>query len=43
MSSDQHLVAKAAHCWMAVNRLIPYVPREKQAMEMTEYGNHGKP
>jgi hypothetical protein len=24
-------------------RLIQHLPREKQAMEMTEYGKHGKP
>jgi hypothetical protein len=23
--------------------VYPAVPREKQAMEMTEYGKHGKP
>jgi hypothetical protein len=43
MSTDEHFVASAAHCWMAANRLIAHVPREKQAMEITEYGKLGKP
>jgi hypothetical protein len=28
---------------VAADRLIEHLPREKQAMEMTEYGKHGKP
>jgi hypothetical protein len=29
--------------WMAAYRFIQHLRREKQAMEMTEYGKHGKP
>jgi hypothetical protein len=28
---------------VAAYRFIQHSPREKQAMEMTEYGKHGKP
>jgi hypothetical protein len=43
MSTDEHLMASAAHCTAAAYLFIQRLPREKQAMEMTEYGKHGKP
>jgi len=44
MSTDEHLVASAAKLhWVAAYRFIQHLPREKQAMEMTECGKHGKP
>jgi hypothetical protein len=41
--TDEHLVASAAHCTRWRHIVYPALPREKQAMEMTEYGKHGKP
>jgi diadenosine tetraphosphatase ApaH/serine/threonine PP2A family protein phosphatase len=44
MSTDEHLVAGGGTLhWMAEYRFIQNLPWEKQAMEMTEYGKHGKP
>jgi hypothetical protein len=43
MSTDEHLgECGTLHC-VAAYRFIQHMPSEKEAMEMTEYGKHGKP
>ena len=43
MNTDEHLVATVAHCTECGILAYPAFVREKQAMEMTEYGKGGKP
>ena len=43
MTTDEHLVASAAHCTGWRHFGYPALPREEQAMEITEYGKGGKP
>jgi hypothetical protein len=38
VSAYKHLVASASDRCVAAVRLIKHLPREKQAMEMTEWG-----
>jgi len=47
MTSDQYQGASRGECgillWVAAYQFIKHFRAKKQAMEMTEYGKHGKP
>jgi hypothetical protein len=43
IANDEHLVANCSSQSVAAYRFIQHCRAKKQAMEMTEYGKHGKP